>query len=87
MPRGVPGGHACLGECMPRGMHATHATPVDRMTDTCENISLPQTSVEGGKNNPPLSNSSSVINQITISIPRNNKPNGFNNVFKNIHVN
>ena len=40
-----------LGTCgCPRGMHTmhTHPTPVNRMTDACEYITLPQTSFEGG---------------------------------------
>ena len=32
----------------PPGMHAP--PPVNRMTDACENITLPQTSFAGGKN-------------------------------------
>ena len=44
----VPWGQACLGTCVPGGgMHAMHAPLVNRMTDACENISLPQTSFEG----------------------------------------
>ena len=54
------GGHACLGRgacvhaqgegvCMPGG-HAWYAQPpVNRMTDACNNITLPQTSFSGGK--------------------------------------
>ena len=38
-------GHECLRACMP----CTHP-PVNRMTDACENITLPQTSFAGGKN-------------------------------------
>ena len=34
--------------CVAEGMRATHATPVNRMTDACENITLPQTSFAGG---------------------------------------
>ena len=34
------------------------------------------------KNSPPLKNSSSDINQITIAIPSNNKASDFNSVFK-----
>ena len=44
------GGDACPGWCMPMG-HVCHAQfPVNRMTDTCENITLLQTSFVGGKN-------------------------------------
>ena len=56
-------GHVCWGACMHKGdvhvwggvhaqggMHATHAPlSVNRMTDVCENITLPQTSFAGGK--------------------------------------
>ena len=49
----------CRGACMPRGMHARWACvprghgwharpPVNRMTDACENITLPQTSFASG---------------------------------------
>ena len=42
MPRGcLPGG----GVCLPRGCLADTPPPVDRMTDTCKNITL------DGKNN------------------------------------
>ena len=55
---GVRGGGAWQGGmrdrwvCVVGGMHGTHAapTPVDRMTDACKNITLPQTSFAGGKN-------------------------------------
>ena len=45
------GGHAggrgaCMAQGVVRGMHAPH---VDRMTDACKNITLPQTSYAGGK--------------------------------------
>ena len=45
------GGHAggrgaCMAQGCVRGMHAPH---VDRMTDACKNITLPQTSYAGGK--------------------------------------
>ena len=50
---GLPGGHACLGGGVPRGVcmpggcmsggYACHAHPtVDRMTHTCKNITLAQ---------------------------------------------
>ena len=48
MPGGVhaQGGHACEGD-----VRATHPhPPVNRMTDACENITLPQTSFAGGNN-------------------------------------
>ena len=40
--------------CVPRGVcpggvHGTHASTVNRMTDTCKNITLSQTSFAGGK--------------------------------------
>ena len=40
----VAGGYVWQGD-----MHATHA-PMDRMTDMCKNITLPQTSFAGGNN-------------------------------------
>ena len=48
-----PGGmHAWGGHACPGGILATHAPPptVNRMTGTCENIALPQTSFAVGKN-------------------------------------
>ena len=45
---GVHGRGACVGgACMAR---TPPPTPVDRMTDACKNITLPQTSSAGGKN-------------------------------------
>ena len=35
------GGVYLRGGCLPRGVSARHP-PVDRMTDSCENITLPQ---------------------------------------------
>ena len=50
-----PEGHVCpRGVCVPGGVHtrrgicAKHAPPLDRMTDACENITLPQNSFAGG---------------------------------------
>ena len=45
------GGHAWQGGCV-AGRHWWHACPppVDRMTDACKNITLPQTSFAGGTN-------------------------------------
>ena len=37
----VPGG-VCAGGCLPQCMVGYTHTPVDRMTDACENITLPQ---------------------------------------------
>ena len=49
LPRGCLGvclGGVCLGGCMPWGVSATPPrlthTPVNRITDACENITLPQ---------------------------------------------
>ena len=46
---------ACMvGVCMVGGVRSTHASPathaphVDRTTDTCKNITFPQTSFAGG---------------------------------------
>ena len=41
-------GCACPGGVYARGMCAMHAPPMNRRTDTCENITLPQTSFAGG---------------------------------------
>ena len=52
LPGGVPawGVPACLGgEYLLR-----YSPPVNRMTDRCKNITLPQTSFAGGKKYPPL---------------------------------
>ena len=40
-------GVCVVGACMAR---TPPPTPVDRMTDACKNITLPQTSFAGGKN-------------------------------------
>ena len=41
----VPRQHVCLGAYIPRGPYVQHMPPpVYRMTDACENITLPQTS-------------------------------------------
>ena len=47
LPRGVymPRGCTCPGGCTCRG-----TPPVNRMTDRCKNITLPQTSFAGGNN-------------------------------------
>ena len=49
--------HAPQQPCMPPGNHAhppplatTHVPPVNRMTDRCKNITLPQASSAGGNN-------------------------------------
>ena len=42
----MAGGHACLGACVAGG---PCVAPVNRMTDTCENITLPPTSFAGGQ--------------------------------------
>ena len=44
----VAGWHAGQGVCVAGGMQAR--PPVDRMTDACKNITLPQTSFAGGRN-------------------------------------
>ena len=57
----MAGGHAWQGGMRGRGlcgeghvwqggMRGMHALPVDRMTDACKNITLPQTSLAGGNN-------------------------------------
>ena len=52
--RGVPGPGAVPGPAGYPGMGGTWSgglpPPVDRMTDRCKNITLPQTSFESGKN-------------------------------------
>ena len=49
-----PAGHTCQGVFLPRGgtCQGTHP-PVNKMTDRCKNITLPQTLFAGGKYSPP----------------------------------
>ena len=47
--RGVYPGVSALGVCIPACNGAD--TPVNRVADRCKNITLPQTSFAGGKNN------------------------------------
>ena len=46
----LPGGHACPGAVHVQGVCVACMPPVNRMTDACENITLHQTSLAGGKN-------------------------------------
>ena len=50
LPRGVylPGGVPAGGVYLPGGVPAQVLPPVNRMTDRCKNITLPQTSFAGG---------------------------------------
>ena len=49
------GGYVCCGVCVPGVMRAWGCLPrmppppVNRMTDTCEKVTMPQTSFAGGK--------------------------------------
>ena len=49
---GIYLGGVCPGGCLPSGClprRCTPPTPVNRITDRCKNINLPQTSFAGGK--------------------------------------
>ena len=45
------GGCTCLGVYLPRGVPVQALPPVNRMTDRCKNITLPQTSFAGSNKN------------------------------------
>ena len=47
LPRG---GHVCPGGCGYPSMQGARHSPVNRMTDRCKSITLPQTSFVGGNN-------------------------------------
>ena len=49
LPGGVPArGCTCQGVCLPGRYLPRYSSPVNRMTDRCKNITLPETSFEGG---------------------------------------
>ena len=41
-------GCTCQGVCLPGGYLPRYSSPVNRMTDRCKNITLPETSFAGG---------------------------------------
>ena len=68
----LPRGCTCR-ECTCQGLPAWEGVSVKRMTDRCKNISLPQTSFAGGKNNSTLDskiNDGSMISQWETPTPR-----------------
>ena len=67
--RACPRGHACPGGAWHGACVARMLPPVNKMTDSCKNIILPQTSFAGGKYDIATSTPSRMLASILIKVP------------------
>ena len=65
--QGVQGGVPAHGVSLPGGVLAQVLPPVNRMTDRCKNITLPQTSFAGGKKK--IRKTLQILRLFTVALP------------------